>query len=161
MIADPIVRLAALSDAATIAAMSRDYIEQGLPWRWTEARVAHSIQDPEINVAVVGEHRALVAFGIMSYRSNDAHLLLFAVRRVNQRQGIGSALLRWLEAVASEAGSQRVLLEARRDNAAARNFYAEHGYHERDIARGMYLGLADGVRLEKWLATDSSAQAEP
>ena len=74
------------------------------------------------------------AFGIMSYREETAHLLLFAVRRTHQRQGIGSAVLDWLEAVARVAGIRRIQLECRRDNAAARNFYGEHGYHEQVIS---------------------------
>lgn len=150
MIADVAVRLATLPDAADIAAMSRHYIEQGLPWTWTEERVAHSIRDPETNVVVVGESRALAGFGIMFYANDDAHLLLFAVRRAQQRRGVGSAILRWLEDVARAAGAKRIRVECLKENSAARNFYCEHGYHELDIGRKMYRGLKDGVRLEKW-----------
>jgi ribosomal-protein-alanine N-acetyltransferase len=151
MIADVAVRLAALADAAGIAAMSRHYIEQGLPWSWTEARVANAIHTPDTNVVVVGEPGALAGFGIMSYLDDDAHLLLFAVRRAHQRKGVGSAILRWLEKVARTAGAHRIRVECRRDNSAARNFYGEHGYHEFVIAKGMYRGLADGINLEKHL----------
>ncbi len=158
MIADVHVRLATLADAAGIARMSRDHIEQGLPWSWTEARVARAIEDPDINVVVVPQRAAIAAFGIMSYRYDDAHLLLFAVRRDRQRQGVGSAVLRWLEDVARTAGQRRILLEARRDNSAARGFYCEHGYHEVTIAKGYYQGIKDGIRLEKWLTT---APTEP
>src|SRR5688572_33296976 len=76
---DVAVRLARVADAECIAAMSRDYIEHGLPWTWTAGRVAAAIADPEINVVVVGEVGAIQAFGVMSY-PDDAHLLLFAVR---------------------------------------------------------------------------------
>ena len=150
MIADVAVRLATLSDAAEIAAMSRDYIEKGLPWTWTEERVAHSIRDPETNVVVAAETGGITGFGIMFYASDDAHLLLFAVRRAHQRRGVGSAILRWLEDVASAAGAKRIRVECLKDNVAARNFYGEHGYHEIDIAKKMYRGLKDGVHLEKW-----------
>jgi [ribosomal protein S18]-alanine N-acetyltransferase len=34
---------------------------------------------------------------------------------------------------------------------AARNFYSEHGYHERAIRKRMYSGVVHGVQLEKWL----------
>jgi len=145
------VRFAVPADAAAIAAMSRVEIERGLPWSWTPDRVARAIRDPETNVVVVGGDRALDAFGIMSYLAEDAHLLLFAVRASRRRLGVGSAVLQWLEAVARAAGSKRIRVEARRDNVAARNFYNEHGYHERDICKAMYSGRADGVRLEKWL----------
>ena len=151
MIVDVEIRLATLADAANIAAMSRDYIEHGLPWGWRSERIARAINDPETNVAVVGPQGALVAFGIMSYSEDNAHLLLFAVRRANQRRGVGSALLEWLEAVARAAGAQRICVEARADNSAARNFYCVNGYHERRLKKARYSGIVDGVYLEKWL----------
>ncbi len=85
----------------------------------------------------------------------DAHLLLFAVRTAHRRIGVGSAVLTWLEAVARTAGTQRIVVEARLENAAARSFYSEHGYHERAIEKAMYGRVVDGVRLEKWLLTDA------
>ncbi len=150
MITNASVRLATLADAASIAAMSRDYIERGLPWTWTEQRVAHAIRDPETNVVLVRDGSVLQGFGIMYYASDDAHLLLFAVRRETQRRGVGSAILRWLEDVARAAGAKRIRVECLRENDAARNFYCEHGYHELDIAKKMYRGIKDGVHLEKW-----------
>jgi ribosomal-protein-alanine N-acetyltransferase len=150
MITNVAVRLARLADAAEIAAMSRDYIERGLPWTWTEERVANAIRDPDTNVVTAGENGALLGFGIMFYASDDAHLLLFAVRRAHQRRGVGSAILRWLEAVAREASAKRIRVECLRENSVARNFYCEHGYHELDIAPRFYRGLKDGVHLEKW-----------
>lgn len=153
------IRLATRADAAEIAAMSRDQIEQGLPWSWTEGRVGGAIRNRDTNVAVVGEPGALVGFGIMAYR-DEAHLLLFSVRPSHRRKGVGSDLLRWLEAVAVTAGIERIVVECRRDNAPARNFYAESGYHELAIAKGYYRGysgvLEDAVRLEKWLHDPSS-----
>ena len=151
MIQDARVQLASVRDAAAIAAMSRDYIEQGLGWSWTEARVARAIHDPDVNVAVLRAADSIAAFGIMSYREDTAHLLLFAVRRKQQRQGLGSGMLAWLEAVARTAGIRRIQLECRRDNAAARNFYGALGYHEQVISRGYYQGVEDAIRLEKWL----------
>jgi ribosomal protein S18 acetylase RimI-like enzyme len=149
------VRLATRADAITIAAMSRDQIEQGLPWSWTEGRVLGAIRNRDTNVAVVGEPGALQAFGIMAYRDEVAHLLLFSVRPEQRRKGVGSTLLRWLEEVAVVAGIQRIVVECRRDNAPARNFYAESGYHELAISKGYYKGLEDAVRLEKWLHESS------
>lgn len=155
MIADVAVRLATVADAADIAYMSRDYIEQGLPWRWTVDRVTRTIRDPNTNVVVVGEQGAITAFGIMFYAEDDAHLLLLAVRDTGQRSGIGSAILLWLEAAARSAGARRIRVESRKDNAAARSFYNEHGYHERVIKAAMYSGIADGICLEKWLGRET------
>jgi ribosomal-protein-alanine N-acetyltransferase len=156
MISHQTVRLATLSDASAIAALSRDEIEHGLPWTWQAPRVRHAIADPDTNVIVAGPPGQVHAFGVMYYADDDAHLLLFAVHRARQRQGVGSALLRWLEAAARASGARRIRVEARMDNVAARSFYNEHGYHERGVAPRMYSGRLDGVRLEKWLRAEDS-----
>lgn len=156
MIADVIVRLATPLDAPDIARMSRDYIERGLPWRWRTGRIEATIARSDCNVAVVGDRGTVTAFGIMSYADEDARLLLFAVRPEVRRTGVGSAVLGWLEAVARTAGSERILVEARRDNVAARNFYCEHGYHECQIAKAMYGVKTDGICLQKLLRSGTS-----
>jgi len=157
MIADVAIRFATPADAVAIAEMSRDQIEQGLPWRWTPSRVRRNIFDPNTNVVVVEEQGAVVAFGIMFYAEDDAHLLLLAVQGGRQRSGIGSAILLWLEDAARAAGARRIRVEARSDNEPARNFYNEHGYHERTIKPGMYSAIASGVCMEKWLRGDAPA----
>jgi ribosomal-protein-alanine N-acetyltransferase len=151
MTIDPPIQLAEPRDAAAIAVMSRELIEQGLPWGWRPGRVLHAIRNPDTNVAVVRSGSGLAGFGIMEYLETDAYLVLLAVQRASQRRGLGSALLRWLEASAAAAGAQRVRVEARRDNVPARSFYNEHGYHEVAIRPGRYCGVADGIQLEKWL----------
>jgi ribosomal-protein-alanine N-acetyltransferase len=151
MTIDPPIQFATLQDAADIAEMSHRLIEHGLPWRWRAERVARAIRSADTNVVVARDTGALLAFGIMKLHELHAHLVLFAVRAERQRQGIGSAVLHWLEASARVAGVERIVVEARRDNVAARSFYNEHGYHERDIASRMYGGVLDGVHLVKWL----------
>jgi ribosomal-protein-alanine N-acetyltransferase len=153
------VSLALKSDASDIAGMSRDLIEHGLPWTWGPERVSRAIAASNVNVAVVREQHRLAAFGIMEYWDEDAHLVLFAVRPVRQRQGVGTAVLRWLEASALVAGAQRIRVEARRDNFAARTFYNEHGYHELVIRSQMYSGTLDGIQLEKWLHATTPGDA--
>ena len=145
------VRLATAEDVHAIATMSRDHIEQGLPWRWNAARVRRAMRDRNTNVVVATDVERLLGFGIMLYADEDAHLLLFAVDVSCRRQGVGAALLRWLETVAEDAGLLRVQLECRRENEAARNFYGALGYHERRIVRRMYSGVEDGITLEKCL----------
>ena len=151
MTTDPPVHLARADDADDIAAMSRDLIERGLPWTWRPARIRRAIGDRDTNVAVARIDGVLVGFGIMEYLETDAYLALLAVREASQRSGIGSALVRWLEASAQVAGCTRIRVEARRDNTAARTFYNELGYQEVAITKGRYSDGVDGVKLEKWL----------
>lgn len=150
------VQLAKPKHAFDIAAMSRDYIEQGLDWKWGHQSVLNAINDPDTNVAVVGDPGALLAFGIMTYADNHAHLQLLAVRRAAQRKGIGSAVLVWLERVALYADAEWIMLEARESNHVARAFYSAHGYQERSVEADMYQGVEDGVRFEKRLRTSGT-----
>lgn len=149
-----VIRLATREDARAIAELSRREIEHGLPWRWTSPRVLRAIRDRNSNVVVALEQELLVGFGIMGYADETAHLKLLAVNPQSRRRGVGSALLLWLEQVAGVAGIERIELEARQDNNdAALAFYRRHGYRSTETLIGYYLGIEDGVRLEKQLGT--------
>ena len=143
------IRLARSADAPLIAAMSRDMIEVGLGWSWTEGRVLRSLGDQNTNVAVAYDEDDLVAFGIMKYRDDEAHLFLLAVRESHRRRGVGSALMMWLEKTALIAGIGVVCLEARSSNEIARTFYRGLGYQEIKVVQGYYRGVESAVRLAK------------
>lgn len=145
------ITLAEAADAAAIAALSRDAIETGLAWRWTERRVQRSIFDAATNVAVLRRDGQLLGFAIMQYGDEEAHISLFAVRASERRLGLGSALLDWLEATAQVAGIRTIKLEARAGNAAAKSFYRQHGFTEAGLSPGYYEDVEDAVRLVKRL----------
>jgi ribosomal protein S18 acetylase RimI-like enzyme len=153
------IRLAKPADARAIAELSRREIEHGLPWRWTTPRVLRAIRGHDTNVVVAIEHELLVGFGIMFYGEDAAHLNLLAVSPGARRRGVGSALLLWLEQVGRAAGAEAIRLEARQDNLAALAFYARHGFRTTETMIGYYLGMEDGVRLEKVLAATRSTTA--
>jgi len=152
MIVAPTIRLGTSRDVAPIAAMSRDFIEHGLGWSWTPARVEGAVRDRAVNVAVIGGPEAVMGFGIMQYGDDSAHLALLAVRPEEQHRGLGTLLLAWLEQPARVAGIARIRLEARADNPVAIGFYRKQGYCEIARVGGYYRGTVDAVRLEKRLA---------
>ncbi len=153
----PTIRLATRDDVRAIAALSRTEIEHGLPWRWTPPRVQRAVADARTNVCVAVHGDALLGFGIMVYADETAHLSLLAVEPGARRQCVGTALLLWLEQVAGVAGTLRVQLEARCSNVAALAFYRRHGYQQTETIAGMYLGVEDGVRLQKPLGLQAPA----
>ena len=160
MPADIRIRLALPTDAPRIARMSRDLIEHGLGWSWTAPRVRQSIADAQTNVVVALDSEATMqAFAIMRYRDDDAHLLLLAVQPAHMRRGIGSAMMAWLEKVARTAGVDRISLEARVTNAAARAFYAQLGYVESQVMPGYYQGREASIRMAKDLWLDRPLRA--
>ncbi|HEU0203333.1 MAG TPA: GNAT family N-acetyltransferase [Burkholderiaceae bacterium] len=129
--------------------MSRDLIEYGLGWTWTQQRVLRSVRDRNTNVAVAYDAAKLVGFGIMKYREEEGHLLLFAIRESHRRRSIGTALMSWFERTALVAGIGVIYLEARLVNQEARAFYRQLGYKEIKIVRGYYRGVEAAVRLAK------------
>lgn len=149
------ITLAQPADAQEIAALSRDSIERGLSWRWTERRVRRSIRDEATNVAVARRDGVLLGFAIMQYGDVDAHISLFAVRASQRRGGLGSALLAWLEATAAVAGIRAIRLEARAGNADAKSFYLRHGFTESGTSPGYYEDVEDAVRMVKRLGTET------
>ena len=148
------LRLARASDAAAIANLSRELIEYGLRWRWTEQRVAASISADNTNVLVARLDDRLTGFGIMSYGVHVAHLNLFAVAPEYQRTGVGRQLLQWLEKCAAVAGIVTIALEVRAANTGARRFYESMGYRTLVQLPGYYQGaeaaLRMGRRLTSW-----------
>ncbi|MGH8585291.1 MAG: GNAT family N-acetyltransferase [Gammaproteobacteria bacterium] len=151
MIANHQIRLALPDDARSIAEMSRDYIENGLGWSWTEARVLRAIRDKSTNVAVVHDRGYILGFGIMTYGDNTAHLVLLGVHKTRRQRGVGASILWWLEECALTAGIERIEVEAREDSEAALWFYRGRGYREIERLSGHYRGIVNGVRLEKRL----------
>lgn len=142
--------LARPADARAVALLSRDAIEHGLPWRWTAARVLRAMTRADTNVVVARVGGApLAGFAVMSYGEQDAHLQLFAVAAAQRRQGVGSALLDWLEATARTAGIGVIRLETRIGNRGAQAFYRACGYVAAGTVPRYYEGGEDALRLAK------------
>ena len=151
MIADIDIELARLADAHAIAHLSREAIEYGLRWSWTETRVTRAIRNRSTNVIVARDGAVLSGFAIMVYRNDEAHLHLLGVAARWRRHGIGSALMAWLEVTVVTAGIGRIRVETRATNTVAREFYVRHGFKETSLWRGYYQGLDDAVQMTKTL----------
>ena len=133
-----VLRAAHISEAGTIASMSRLLVEHGLNWRWTLARVSRSIKDKETMVLVASSNGVLSGFAIMKFRDEESHLFLLAVEPKMQRTGIGAALLAWLEKSCRTAGMQRIQIEVRASNEKARKFYERSGFRVVGQETGYY-----------------------
>jgi [ribosomal protein S18]-alanine N-acetyltransferase len=150
------IGLATLPEAATIALMSRQYIEQGLGWSWNVGRVEAAIASASTNVVVMrAADGEVIGFAIMQYGDDSAHLALLAVHPDHRQRGLAAALLGWLEKCADTAGIGRITVEARCDNPVAIVFYERRGYVQLSRVAGYYRGVLDAVRMEKdlWART--------
>ncbi len=150
------LRLAKSGDARLLARMSRDYIEQGLPWRWRPESLKGKIRAAETVVLVaeldVGGVRFIGGFAVMDFETarhlDKAQLALLAVHPNIRRRGIGSQLLRWLHKSARVAGCEHIELQVRADNFTARRFYQKFGYQEEALIPRYYDGRKAAYQMK-------------
>jgi len=149
------ISVARTADALPIARMSKNLIEHGLPWTWTENRVRNSIWHPDTAVIAARDGRRLAGFGIMQYLDAHAHLNLLAVGPAYRSRGLGRELVEWLEACARTAGIFEVRLELRASNDRARAFYEVLGYSVAGRVPAYYAGAEDACRMQRSLSVHS------
>jgi ribosomal-protein-alanine N-acetyltransferase len=140
--------------------MSRQLIEHGLAWSWSEERVERCLRNRDCVVLAARDRRRVVGFAIMEFYAIHAHLNLFAVQPGYQRQGVGRQLLEWLEASARTAGIFKVNLELRATNDRARVFYEKLEYRVVGRKAAYYDGREDAVRMTHDLTVTSTSSAE-
>lgn len=130
-------------DIPRIYRLERECFEN--PWHlWSlertfELKVFRGVLE-EIDGVVVGYAGVLAG--------PDADLALIAVAPKFRRRGIGAALLAAVEAEAVAAGSERMFLEVRVSNTAARSLYLKAGYEDVSV-REKYYGDEDAYLMKK------------
>ena len=122
--------------------MSRDYIETGLGWRYDAPRIVRAMRNPTMASLVATDRARPVAFAIMEFGDERAHLTLLAVLPTHRRMGIGKRLMEWLTESAITAGIESIHLELRATNEQARSFYSALGFSESYEVPGYYRGRA-------------------
>ena len=152
---DHAIEFARIADAPALAAMSRDLVEAGLGWEYRPERLARLIADAETVAVVARDVRRPVAFAVMTFGDERAHLVLLAVRPTHQRQGIARRALAWLLESAATAGIVSVHVELRVNNPAAYALYREAGFTETVRVSGYYRGREAAVRMIRVLRVPS------
>lgn len=122
---------------------------------WTPFQLAEEIEHPHRRYVVVeavdgpDDGEVLGYAGLMlAGETADIH----TIGTVRPRQGIGRALLAWLEEQARASGAERMLLEVREDNVRARAFYDRAGYQQIGRRPGYYRlrdGAVDAILMQR------------
>jgi [ribosomal protein S18]-alanine N-acetyltransferase len=79
-----------------------------------------------------------VGYAGLTVGARECWVQNIAVRRENQRHGIGRQLLEAMLAEAAKRGTPTVLLEVAVDNEPAQRLYAEYGFDTVGVRRGYY-----------------------
>ena len=158
----PAIRLATAADAQAIAVMSRCLIELGLRgWSWNPPRVARAICSRDTCVAVVPVDHQIAGFAIAEFGDTRMHLSLLAVTPLQQRGGIGRALVAWLEQSALTAGITEIQLELRANNPGAKFFYQALGFEFVGTVPGYYRGEETACKMRKALGVCTASPIKP
>ena len=95
------------------------------PWRQAEG----SEVDPEdalaIHAFITDDDRAVAVCRLHFNNESEAQIRYMGVDEKYRGQGLGAAILHWLEQIAKEKGAEKVILHAREQ---AIPFYSKQGY---------------------------------
>ena len=92
-----------------------------------------------------------VGYGVVMIAAGEAHLLNLSVARTWQRRGIGSDFTGFFIKLSCDYGADKMYLEVRPSNTAARVLYARRGFAEVGVRRDYYPaadGREDAVIME-------------
>jgi ribosomal-protein-alanine N-acetyltransferase len=149
---------ARMGEAPAIAQLSRDLIENDLPWSWTPRRVAGLMRQRESLAVIARNQNHLAGFILAQFGDESVHIALLGVAAEYRRQGLGRRLIQWVEETATVAGLFLIRLEVRAVKRDARHFYASLGYRETGRVTGYYSGIEDAIKLSRDLRAVSCSK---
>jgi len=101
-------------------------------------------------VALEGGEVAGFVIGATS-STEEARILIMAVRKAYRRAGMGTAILHEFMARCRFRGLNRVILELRGSNTAAKEFFIKHGFTITGLLEKYYMDGEEGISMVKWL----------
>ena len=123
------------------------------PHPWTRGNFADSIA-AGYQCWIVECGGETTGYTVVMIAAGEAHLLNLSVAARWQRRGIGRELLRFVVKLARDYGADKIYLEVRPSNVAARALYASAGFSEIGVRRDYYPAgerREDAVVLERKL----------
>ena len=149
----PHIRVMRMEDAKEVAAIE----QASYDFPWTEGifrdclRVGYSCR-------VLCEGEAIIGYAVLASGAGEAHLLNLCVRGERRREGLGMFLLEHVLEVARQDRAQRIILEVRPSNHAARELY-ERARFEQIARRPRYYQALTGREDALVLALDLHVRA--
>jgi ribosomal-protein-alanine N-acetyltransferase len=126
---------------------------------WSEALVADGVEGrvPTVVFLVAERDAVFVGHAVVSVVQEVAELQRLATVTSGRRTGVATALLAAVDELATARGADRLLLEVREDNVAARAFYERAGFAEIARRKGYYRDGTVAVVLERSLGLSGGA----
>ncbi len=126
--------------------LALENVSFSIPWKAESFLFA--LEHPELFFfPCVLKGEKLVAYALVFCLFEEAELQNIAVSPSFRRKGLGRALLRHCTRLASEKGAQRLLLEVRTGNSAAKNLYETEGFVSYAFRKNYYKNPTENALL--------------
>lgn len=109
----------------------------GHAYPWTEG-ILHDCLRTGYRCQVAEYAGEIVAFSVIQIAAGEAHVFNVCVNKVQQRQGLGAAVLKELLDAAERAQVRSIFLEVRPSNEAAVRLYERFGFMEVGVRKQYY-----------------------
>lgn len=144
------LRRARTGDLDALLALERECFHSD---RLTRVDLANALAHPRARLTVVALRAGVAAYLLLRLPATRriARIESLGVAAAVRGRGLALRLVAAAERLARRAGAERIRLEVRRSNRAARALYAKRGYRQLRELPHYYADGAHGLRLEKSL----------
>jgi [ribosomal protein S18]-alanine N-acetyltransferase len=118
---------------------------------WTQEMFHNELAEVGISREVMVTRLAGKIVGYVSFRyvADEGDVVTIAVDATVQKQGVGTAMMDWLEATAKDRGIRNLFLEVRSDNIPAIAMYLARDFERIDLRRNYYDSGVDAYVMRK------------
>lgn len=121
---------------------------------WTRAMFDRELNNSSSRSVVFMTNDDVVGFICYWAVQSEAHLMTIAVHPQRRGEGIGKAIMSYMEQMCLKEGLNRIILEVARRNEEARNLYKSLGFSAIGFRKRYYKEINDdAIVMEKWLAS--------
>ena len=149
--AEIIVRELKVEDSAAVAEMEQQIFSDS----WSEKSVLETVQQKQSVCFAAEKAGHLLGYLLAYHAADEAEIARIAVQKEARRQGAAGKLMQALEHYGEEHKMEKLLLDVRESNEAARSFYTKNGFVEDGIRQGFYVNPSeDAVLMSRQLGAD-------
>lgn len=149
--AEIIVRELKVEDSAAVAEMEQQIFSDS----WSEKSVLETVQQKQSVCFAAEKAGHLLGYLLAYHAADEAEIARIAVQKEARRQGAAGKLMQALEHYCEEHKMEKLLLDVRESNEAARSFYTKNRFVEDGIRQGFYVNPSeDAVLMSRQLGAD-------
>ena len=149
--AEIIVRELKVEDSAAVAEMEQQIFSDP----WSEKSVMETVQQKQSVCFAAEKAGHILGYLLVYHAADEAEIARIAVQKEARRQVAAGKLMQALEHYCEEHKMEKLLLDVRESNEAARSFYTKNGFVEDGIRQGFYTNPSeDAVLMSRQLGAD-------